>query len=44
MVKKLRAKKGGAEIPVEIGDFANVKIRGRFLIYVAFNTFFALLT
>lgn len=45
MVKKLRAKKGGSEIPVEIGDFANVKIRGRFpLIYVAFNTFFALLT
>lgn len=45
MVKKLRAKKGGGAIPVEIGDFADVKVRGRFpLIYVAFNTFFALLT
>ncbi len=45
MVKRLRAKKGGAEIPIEMGDFAEVKVRGRFpLIFVAFNTFFALLT
>jgi SAM-dependent methyltransferase len=45
MVKRLRAKKGGASVPVEIGDFADVKVRGRFpLIYVAFNTFFALLS
>jgi SAM-dependent methyltransferase len=45
MVKRLRAKKGGAAIPVEIGDFGDVKINRRFpLIYVAFNTFFALLT
>jgi SAM-dependent methyltransferase len=45
MVKRLRAKKGGAAIAVEIGDFADVRIRSRFpLIYVAFNTFFALLT
>lgn len=45
MVDKLRAKPGGAEIPVEIGDFADVRIGGRFsLIYVVFNTLFALLT
>lgn len=45
MVKRMRAKKGGAAIRVEIGDFADVRIRGSFpLIYVAFNTFFALLT
>ena len=45
MVAKLRAKPGGAEIPVEMGSFANLKIGGRFsLVYVVFNTFFALLT
>jgi len=45
MVAKLRAKPGGAEIPVTIGDFADVDVDGRFsLIYVVFNTFFALLT
>jgi len=45
MIKRLRAKRGGDAIPVEIGDFADVKVRGRWpLIYVAFNTFFALLT
>lgn len=45
MVAKLRAKPGGAEIPVEMGNFANLKIGGRFsLIYVVFNTFFALLS
>jgi len=45
MVEKLRSKPGGAAIPVEMGNFANLKIGGRFsLIYVAFNTFFALLT
>ncbi len=45
MVEKLRSKPGGAEIPVEMGNFANLKIGGRFsLIYVVFNTFFALLT
>jgi SAM-dependent methyltransferase len=45
MVAKLREKPGGADIPVTIGDFANVAVDGRFrLIFVAFNTFFGLLT
>jgi SAM-dependent methyltransferase len=45
MVAKLRAKPGGENIPVTIGDFADVAIEGQFsLIYVLFNTFFALLT
>jgi SAM-dependent methyltransferase len=45
MVEKLRGKSGGAEIAVEFGNFAEVRIGGRFsLIYVVFNTFFALLT
>lgn len=45
MVAKLRQKPGGAAIPVEIGNFADVRIGGRFaLVYVVFNTFFALLT
>ena len=45
MVEKLRGKPGGREIPVTIGNFAEVGVEGRFsLIFVAFNTFFALLT
>jgi len=45
MIEKLRAKPGGGEIPIEMGNFANLKIGGRFsLIYVVFNTFFALLS
>ena len=45
MVAKLRAKPGGAGIPVAMGDFADVPVDGRFaLIFVAFNTFFALLS
>ncbi len=45
MVARLRAKPGGEAIPVVIGDFADVPVEGRFtLIYVVFNTFFALLT
>ncbi|HVC32819.1 MAG TPA: class I SAM-dependent methyltransferase [Chloroflexota bacterium] len=45
MVARLRAKPGGAEMPVVIGDFAEVGVDRRFaLIYVVFNTFFALLT
>jgi len=44
MVGKLRAKPGGESIPVTIGDFADVAVQGRFrLIYVVFNTLFALL-
>ncbi len=45
MVARLRAKPGGDRIPVAIGDFAEVGVDGQFrLIYVVFNTFFALLT
>jgi SAM-dependent methyltransferase len=45
MVAKLRQKPGGAAIPVEIGNFADVRIGGRFsVVYVVFNTFFAVLT
>ena len=45
MVAKLRAKPGGREIPVTIGDFAGVEDAGQYrLIFVVFNTFFALLT
>ena len=44
MVAKLRAKPGGDEIPVAMGDFADVDVDGRFaLIFVAYSTFFALL-
>jgi SAM-dependent methyltransferase len=44
MLDRLRAKPGGARIPVAIGDFASVAVEGQFdLIYVVFNTFFALL-
>jgi hypothetical protein len=45
MVAKLREKPGGAEIPVTMGDFADVGAEGRYpLIFVGFNTFFALLS
>jgi SAM-dependent methyltransferase len=45
MVAKLRNKAGGHEIPVTMGNFAELTVDGRFsLIFVAFNTFFALLT
>jgi SAM-dependent methyltransferase len=43
MVAKLREKPGGADVPVAIGDFADVGIDGRFsLVFVVFNTLFAL--
>lgn len=45
MVEKLRARPGGAAIPVTIGDFSTVTLERRFqLVFVAFNTFFALPT
>ena len=46
MVARLRAKPRGDEIDVAIGDFAVVDAPGGpySLVYVAFNTFFALLT
>jgi SAM-dependent methyltransferase len=43
MVARLRQRPGGADIPVSIGDFADVAVDGRFqLIYIPFTTFFAL--
>lgn len=45
MVSKLRDRPGGPSIPVTMGDFADVQVEGEFsLIFIAFNTFFALLT
>jgi SAM-dependent methyltransferase len=45
MVARLREKPGGADIAVTMGNFADVAVEGQFdLIYVVFNTFFALLT
>ncbi|MCI0440679.1 MAG: class I SAM-dependent methyltransferase, partial [Chloroflexi bacterium] len=45
MVARLRAKPGGAQIAVTIGDFADVAVPGAYrLIYVVFNTLFNLLT
>ena len=39
MVERLRAKPGGAEIEVEIGDFATTTVAGSFtLAYLVFNT------
>ncbi|MBI4864582.1 MAG: class I SAM-dependent methyltransferase [Candidatus Riflebacteria bacterium] len=43
MVERLKARPGGATIPISIGDFAEVRVEGRFsLVYVVFNTFFGL--
>jgi hypothetical protein len=45
MVSKLRAKEGGEEIAVTMGDFADVGVSGTYrLIYIVFNSFFNLLT
>jgi len=45
MVERLRAKPGGDGIRVTMGDFADVPVEGRYaLVFVAFNTFFALTT
>jgi SAM-dependent methyltransferase len=45
MVAKLRAKPGGNQISVTIGDFADVPVPGTYrLIFVVFNTLFNLLT
>ena len=45
MVAKLRAKPGGERIAVTMGSFVDVPVEGPFtLVYVTFNTFFALLT
>ena len=43
MVDQLRAKEGGATLPVSVGDFADVDVEGTFsLIYVINNTLFML--
>jgi Methyltransferase domain len=45
MVARLRAKPGGPEIPVTIGDFASTRVEGTFsLAYVVFNTIMNLRT
>ncbi|HEY4593980.1 MAG TPA: class I SAM-dependent methyltransferase [Thermoanaerobaculia bacterium] len=45
MVARLRGKPGGEAIPVTLGNFADVAAEGEFsLIFVAYNTFFALPT
>ena len=45
MVDQLRARPGGDQLAVTIGDFAEVPVAGVYrLIYVVFNTFFNLLT
>jgi SAM-dependent methyltransferase len=45
MVSRMREKAGGSDIQVTLGDFAEVPVEGSFdLIYVVFNTFFALLS
>lgn len=45
MVARLRAKPGGQNLPVTMGNFADVAVEGEYsLIYVLFNTFYALLT
>jgi SAM-dependent methyltransferase len=45
MVAELRAKPGGDELPVTLGDFADVSVEGEFsLVYVVYNTLFALQT
>ena len=45
MVEALRAKPGGAAIPVIMGDFAELAVKGGYrLVYAVFNTFFSLLT
>ncbi|MEU4425448.1 class I SAM-dependent methyltransferase [Actinoplanes sp. NPDC024001] len=43
MVELLRAKPGGADLPVVIGDMADVPVEGRYpLVYLVFNTLFNL--
>ncbi|MGB8360661.1 MAG: class I SAM-dependent methyltransferase [Acidimicrobiia bacterium] len=45
MVDVMRSKPGGEVIQVVMGDFADVGVEGRFpLVYLAFNTLFALLS
>src|SRR6187399_858262 len=39
MVDRLRAKPGGSDIPVVVGDFTSVRVEGSFrLVYLVYNT------
>ena len=43
MVARLRAKPGGADIPVTLADFTDIEVEGQFrVVYVPFTTFFTL--
>ena len=43
LVAKMRARPGGADIPVVVGDISDVAVRGRFpLVYVVYNTLFTI--
>ena len=45
MVARLRAKPGGEQVPVTIGDMADVEVEGPFhLVYLVYNTLFNLIT
>jgi SAM-dependent methyltransferase len=45
MAARMRSKPGADQIPVTIGDFADVPVEGRYtLVYIVFNTLFALQT
>jgi SAM-dependent methyltransferase len=45
MVARLRAKRGGEDIEVTVGDFATTRVAGEFtLVYLVFNTIFNLVT
>ncbi len=45
MVERLRAKPGGQAVPVTIGNMTDLPVEGTYqLVYVVFNTLFALLT
>lgn len=45
MVEQLRAKPGGAALPVTLGDMAHAQVAGTFpLVYLVYNTIFNLLT
>jgi SAM-dependent methyltransferase len=45
MIARLRAKPGGDQVPIAMGNFADVAVDRLYeLIYIPFNTFFALLT
>jgi SAM-dependent methyltransferase len=45
MIERMAAKPGGDAVTVTVGDFAGVPVEGSYpLVYVVFNTFFALLS